>query len=335
MSALIAHNGVGRLHLGLRTPLLIARRLVLSLLVLLVVSIAIFAFVHLAPGGPEQAIAGEFASPAQLAAVRAHYHLDDPLWTQYAGYLGDLVHGRFGTSLLSHEPVLVAVRGAAGVTVPLMLMSWIVSVLLGTALGILAAVKRGTAIDRAVVAATTVGASTPLFAMGVVITWLFGIRFPLFPVVGSGDGGLDRLTHLVLPACTIGCLMVASVTRVARVSSLQVLDEDHVVFARSRGLSRKYLLFQEILRNVSTQLVTEAGAMLVLLISGQIVVEAVFNLDGIGTLLTDAIANRDIPLIQGITLLIAAFIVLVNMITDGVVLMLDPRLRKLGVKGRG
>lgn len=309
----------------------VARRLSSALLVLVVVSVAMFAFIHLAPGGPEQAMAGQFATPGQLAAIRHEYRLDDPLTVQYLHYASSVLRLDFGTSLMTHEPVMQSILRAAAVTVPLMLLAWALSIVLGIGLGIVSATRRDSLIDRLIVVLTSVGASMPLFATAVILTWIFGVQLAWLPTVGGGSGGMDSLVHLILPAATIVTLALASATRVTRVSVQHILAEDHFTFARARGLGPRYLLFGEILKNAAVQLVTEAGSLLAGLVGGQIVVEAVFGLHGIGTLLTDAIAARDIPLIQAITLVVAAFIVAINLITDGLVVLLDPRIRK----GRG
>lgn len=323
---------------GARTSLAPTVRLLLSRLiggvfVVIVVSFAMFSFIHVAPGGPEQALAGQFASQRQLAEIRAAYHLDDPFLVQYGRYVTSLLQFDLGDSFSAREPVTTALWRAASISLPLMLASWAISVVVGTFLGVFTAMRRGSALDRAIGSSVVVGASMPLFATAVLLTWFFGIELGWLPIVGSGDGGMDTVRHLVLPAAAIVTVLLAAATKIARASVLEVLDEDHVVFARARGFSSGYVLRREVLRNAAVPLITEAGTLLVALAGGQVVLEAVFGLDGIGTLLIEAITARDVPLIQAVTLVLAVFIVLVNLFVDFVVLAMDPRIRK-GVIGR-
>ncbi|WP_218038029.1 ABC transporter permease, partial [Acrocarpospora pleiomorpha] len=303
-------------------------------LVLLVVSFALFSLIYLAPGGADQALAGPYASAEQREAIRQLYRLDDQLLTQYLHYLRSLLVLDFGDSFLTREPVMVSLARAAGVTVPLMLTAWSVAMAGGAALGVMSALRRGGRVDRFVSTTVVIGASTPLFATAIILTWLLGIEAGWFPTMGSGDGGLDTARHLVLPALAMIVVLLAAATRVTRSAVLEVLDEEHVTFARSRGVSPGRVLWDDVLRNAAVPLVTQAGGMLIALAGGLVVVESVFGLDGIGTLLTSAIAARDVPMIQAVALTIAAAIVAINFIVDLAVFGLDPRVRK-GAWGRG
>lgn len=313
-----------------RHPLarLVGTRVVAGLFVMLVVSFAMFSFIHLSPGGPEQALAGQFASERQRELIRVQYHLDDPFLTQYGNYLQSLVQLDLGRSFTTREATTVSLARAATVSVPLMVVSWSIAMVVGIALGTLIAIRRNSVLDRVIGSLTVVGASSPMFATAVLLTWLLGVKTGWLPTVGGGDGGMDSVRHLVLPVTTIVVVLLASTTKVSRAAVIDVLGDDHLAFARARGLSRSMVLRSEIMRNVATTLVTHAGTLLIALAGGQVVVESVFGLRGVGTLLTDAISTRDVPLIQAVTLVLAGFIVVVNLVTDLIVLALDPRLRK-------
>ncbi|HUG83144.1 MAG TPA: ABC transporter permease [Euzebya sp.] len=325
-------RGGARGHWALRQVL---ARMLPSVGVLVAVTFVVFAFIHAAPGGPEQSLAGPFASEEQRARIRQTYGLDDPLLQQYGRFVTAAVQLDFGTSVSTREPVTQPLARAAAVSVPLLLMAWLVSTLLGWVLGLVTARRAGGPVDRLVLATTVVGASAPVFAVGVGLAYLFGVQLGWLPTVGSGDGGLDSLSHLVLPAVTLVILALASVTKVARVRIGQVLVEDQMTFATARGLSSGQILFGSVLRNAGVQLVTHSGALLIAMIGALIVVEAVFSLDGIGRLLVGSISTRDIPLIQAITLFMAVFIITVNLLVDLACLVIDPRMRVQGAVSDG
>ncbi|PRZ39684.1 peptide/nickel transport system permease protein/glutathione transport system permease protein [Antricoccus suffuscus] len=304
----------------------VAKRLLTAIMVLLVVTVLVFAFIHAAPGGPEQAIAGPDADPAQLAAIRATYGLDDPLPQQYLRFLGSLAHFDLGTSYSLHESVISAIwRAATVVTIPLLLISWFLSTTIGSLLGYFAARSRGGVLDRTIVGFAILGASSPIFATGMLISYIFGVKLGWFPFIGVG--GDESLRQLVLPGAAATVLLLASSTKLARVRFAQILDEDQVTFARARGLSPQYIAGKAILKNSAVHLVTWSGSLFVALLGGLVVVEQVFSLSGVGTLLINAISARDIPLIQGITLAIAIGVVLVNLAVDLICLAIDPRVR--------
>lgn len=307
---------------------MIAQRLVAAVVVLVVVTILIFAFIHAAPGGPEQAIGGREATPEMLESIREANHLNDPLWKQYTTFVTNLLHGDLGTSYTRREPVSTSIATAAGVTLPLLLATWVLSTVIGGALGLYTARRQGSRADRAVIGFTVVGASSPVFATGVLLSYVFGVKLGWLPTLGSGDGGMDTVKHLILPVLTTTIVLMASTTRFARVRFGQVLEEDQVTFARSRGLSSRYIVRTMVLKNSGVQMVTLAGAVLVAMTGGLVVVEQVYGLQGIGTLLITGITMRDIPIVQGVTLVIALMVVVINLIVDVLCFVIDPRLRK-------
>jgi peptide/nickel transport system permease protein len=308
----------------------VARRLLSARVVAATVSVLVFAFVHAAPGGPEQSIGGRFATAEQLDAIREQYRLDDPLWSQYGHFASSALHLDFGTSYAMREPVTDSTVRAAATTVPLVLVAWGTAVLLGTALGVASARRSGGPFDRGVLGFTVVGASSPIFATAILLSYVFGVELGWLPTLGEGEGGVDRLEHLVLPAVTLTIAALASLTKVTKVRVAQILEADHVTFAVARGLPHRRVLLSEVLRNSGVQLVTQAGAVLVSMISAVILVEEVFDLDGLGSLLIQAITARDIPLIQAITLFTCVFIVAVNLVVDLVCMTIDPRMRAGG-----
>jgi peptide/nickel transport system permease protein len=247
-----AEVSAGRRRRAGSVPRFVGVRLLSSLTVLVLVSFAVFMFVHAAPGGPEQSIGGQFASPEQRQAIREEYQLDDPLITQYAQFLGRVATFDLGTSFSTREPVGDSLARAAGTTVPLLLSAWLLAVVVGTTLGLLTAQRAGGRLDRSVLTATTVLASSPVFVTGVVLAYVFGVRLGWLPTVGGGEGGLDTVRHLVLPAATLALLALASMARISRVRFGQVLREDHVTFARARGFSTRHLVASAVLPNAGS-----------------------------------------------------------------------------------
>lgn len=322
-------RGAGRRGAVLRgagPALWVTRRLIGAVIVLIAVSLGIFALVHAAPGSPESAIGGQFATPEQLASIRAEHHLDDPFLVQYGDFLASTVRLDFGESFSSREPVSAAIGRALAVSVPVLFSAWGFALIVGLLVGIATSYRRDTSWDRLALTLTTIGASTPVFATGMVLVAVFGLQLGWFPTVGSGEPGLDRVSHLALPSLTLAIVAVAAISRVVRVRVAEVLQEDHVVFDTARGVAGRRLLWRSVLRNSAVPVVAQAGAVLISLIGALVLVEEVFNLDGIGSLLLGAIEARDIPLIQAVTILISVFIIVVNLAVDMACLAIDPRI---------
>lgn len=314
-----------------RRPLvrLLVGRGVAAVLVLFLVSIVVFLFIHAAPGGPENALLGRDASEAQREAVRERYHLNDPLLTQYGSYLRSLLRFDLGDSFILREPVTTLVwRAALNVTIPLMCITLLFATTIGVALGYVAARVRGSMLDRVIVGFTVLGGSTPVFVTGMLVAYVFGIRLGWFPFLGSGNGGLDTLWHLVLPAVTTTAVLLAQTMKLSRVRFAEILDEDYVTFAQARGLSQRYIVGRVLMRNAAVHIVTWLGSLVVTLVGGLVIVELVFSLDGIGTQLIESINSRDIPVVQGITLMIAVLAVTVNLMVDLACMLIDPRIRR-------
>jgi peptide/nickel transport system permease protein len=308
---------------------LILKRLAVAVILLLIISVGVFGLLQLAPGSTERALLGnQQASAATIAAIRAQYHLDQPFVTQYRYWLTSALHGDFGSSVTTLQPVSSAVGERAGVSSFLIVYAFVITLLLGVGCGVLAARRPGGFVDRLVVSGSLAGISTPAFASAVLLLVGFSVRLQWFPAFGGGDTFVSHLEHLTLPAVALAVSSVGLVLKVTRAAMMQALGQDYVAFARARGLSGLRITFVYALRNASIQVVTSAGLILAYLITGDFLVEKVFSIAGVGSLLIDAVQEKDIAVVQGITLVVAATIIGVNLVTDLTYLAIDPRLRK-------
>jgi peptide/nickel transport system permease protein len=306
----------------------ILRRLAIAIPLLLIVSFGVFALVHLAPGDPVRALLGSRASdPATLAAIRERYHLNDPFIVQYGKWLWQVLQGDLGRSIQGSQLVTSAIRQRLGLTIFLGLMSSFLVLFFGILLGMLAGFRRGSRLDRGVVMFGVFGISSPAFVTGILLLYLFGVVIGWFPIFGAGRGFLDRFWHLTLPAVALALSIMAIVVKITRAAVIQELDKDYVVFARARGLSPSRIVFGYVLRNALIPVVTAAGLIIVGLVANAIYVEVTFALPGLGSLTVEAVQRRDIPLIQGTTLVFAVFVILLNLLIDLAYILIDPRIR--------
>ena len=303
-------------------------RLAATVVLLLAVSFVVFALLHLAPGDPARNLLGPRpSSPEALASIRAQYHLDDPFIGQYLRWLGGVVHGDLGQSIRSDEPVTTLLADRVTLTLQLASFAFAITVLAAVPLGIAAASRAGSVIDRGVSVAAIVGVGAPTYAVGLLLLYVFGVNLDVFPVYGAGEGGLDRWWHLVLPAVTLAGGLGALVFKLTRTAVLGELDQDYVAFARSRGLSTRQVRAL-VLRNAMVPVVTSLGLVFGFLFGGTILVEVTFALQGIGSLLAGSVTFKDIPVVQAITLLTAAVIALTALAVDLFSFAADPRVRK-------
>jgi peptide/nickel transport system permease protein len=306
---------------------LVLWRLAVAVPLLLVISLGVFALVHLAPGDPVRALLGTRPSDsATLDALRERYNLNDPLVVQYGKWLWQVLHGDLGRSINGNRLVLSAITERAGVTIFLSIMSTIIVLGAGVFLGMVAALKRGSRLDRAIVMTGVFGISSPAFVTGVLLLYFFGVVLGWFPTFGAGRGFADRLWHLTLPALALALSVMAIVVKITRASMIEELDKDYVAFAVARGLSRRRIIIVYLLRNALVPVVTAAGLIIVGLLAGAIYVEVTFALPGLGSLTIDAVQKRDIPLIQGTTLVFSVFVVLINLVIDVAYALIDPRI---------
>jgi peptide/nickel transport system permease protein len=307
---------------------LIVWRLAIAVPLLLIISFGVFALVHLAPGDPVRALLGTRPSdPETLAALRERYHLDDPFIVQYGKWLWQVLHGDLGRSINGNRLVSSSIKDRAGVTIFLSLVSTAIVLVVGILLGLLAAFRRGSRLDRAVVMFGVLGISSPAFVTGIFLLYFFGVVLGWFPTFGAGRGFLDRFWHLTLPAAALALSVMAIVVKITRASVAEQLDRDYVAFARARGLSAGRITLAYVLRNALIPVVTAAGLIVVGLLASAIYVEVTFALPGLGSLTVDAVQKRDIPLIQGTTLVFACFVVAVNLVVDVIYTIIDPRIR--------
>ncbi|NAZ85105.1 ABC transporter permease [Kineococcus indalonis] len=329
---------------------LVVRRLALLVLVLFGLSLLLFAWVRALPGDPARALLGEKATPAGIAAVNERYGFDQPVWQQYLTYLGRLLRGDLGASINTGEPVLSTFADRFPATIELSLAALLLAVAVGIPLGYLAARRRGGPLDNLVVGGSLLGVVVPVFFLAVLLKYLLSIELGWFPTSGrqdpridatrvtgfyvldglltrEWDASWDALVHLVLPALALGSIPLAIVVRITRASVIEVLDEDHVRTARAKGLPASLISRRHVLRNallpVSTTLGLQAGALL----SGAVLTETVFSINGIGSYLFAAISQLDYPVLQGFILFIAVVYALVNLAVDISYGLIDPRVR--------
>jgi peptide/nickel transport system permease protein len=300
----------------------LVRRLLLTIPVLLGVATLVFSLIHLVPGDPAQAMLGDGASQEEVVRLQHTLGLDRPLLSQYQSFLAGLVRGDLGTSFRYSAPVTAQIREKFPNTALLALASMLVAMIFAIPLGILAAVSRGTLTDHAAMTLTLVGICMPNFWLGPLLAILFAVKFGWLPV--SGIGGL---THLVLPAVTLGAALSAILARMTRASLLEELRELYVLAARARGLSAARAVIRHAFRNSLIPIVTIVGLQFGAVLTGTIITETIFAWPGIGRLLIQAINFRDYPLVQGCILFISVTYVAMNLLTDLTYGFLDPRIR--------
>ncbi len=297
-------------------------RLFSTLLVCTGVSIMVFLLIHMVPGDPVDMMLGESARPADRAALRHALGLDQPLWTQFSQYFSGLFQGNLGVSIHSSRPVSELLLERAPATIELALAALLVSVIIALPMGVLAAVRRNTLWDRGAMAFSLLGVSIPNFWLGPMLILVFSLGLGWFPVSGREYSG-----SLVLPAITLGTAMAAVLSRMVRSSLLEVLGEDFIRTARAKGMPERIVVWKHALLNALLPVITLLGLQLGVLLGGAVITETVFSWPGLGKLTIDAILRRDYPVVQGAILLISITYVVVNMLTDIIYGIVDPRIR--------
>jgi peptide/nickel transport system permease protein len=308
----------------------ILRRLMATIPVMAVVAIAVFALLHLTPGDPAVIIAGDYATVDDIARIRAKLGLDQPLPAQLGIWVGRVLRGDLGTSIFSGLPVTRLIGQRAEATTALTVLAMLISVGLGVPLGVIAAWRKGSWVDRVVMVFAVSGFSMPVFWLGFLLVYVFAISAHWLPVQGYrplSEGLWPFLSHLVLPAITLSVIYMALIARMTRASMLGVLDEEYIRTAYAKGLAPSRVLVRHALKNASLPVVTIIGIGFALLIGGAVVTESVFALPGLGRLTVDAIVKRDYPVIQGVILVVSAAYVIVNLVVDVLYVVLDPRIR--------
>ena len=306
----------------------IGRRMIALPLMLLIISLAVFSLTYIAPGSAEQALlGGRVASPETLQSIRKEYHLDQPFLQQYVNWIGHAARLDFGRSLRTGQTVRSAISQSVGASIFLGLYGFVIAIGVGVPLGMLAAVRNRRFVDRSIVGVSVVGVSAPAFASGIVLLYVFAVTLGWFPVCGPGNGFVDRLWHLALPAVTLALTVMALVVKLTRTAMIDALDQDYVAFARARGVSNRRVLIAYAFRNALVPVVTASGLILGYMLTGAVLVEVTFALPGLGSLLVDSANFKDLPMVQGITVVVAMLIILVNLLTDILYVIVDPRIR--------
>ncbi|KHJ66243.1 peptide ABC transporter [Pantoea rodasii] len=306
------------------------RRVLAAIPVMLVVALFVFLLLRLSPGDPAAIIAGDMATPEQLAAIRANLGLDQPLYQQFFVWISQLLQGNFSTSLMAHTPVLTMIGQRLEPTLSLALVAILLTIVISVPLGVLAAWKHGSWIDKLVMSSSLLGFSIPVFVIGYLLATVFAIQLRWLPVQGFtsiSKGVGPFLERIILPALTLSSVYIALVARMTRASVLEVLGEDYIRTARAKGLSEIHVLFRHALRNAMIPILTVIGTGFALMISGVVVTESVFNVPGLGRLIVDAVLARDYPVIQGMILLTSGVYMVINLLIDLSYALSDPRIR--------
>lgn len=306
----------------------VTRRVLATIPVMGVVALFVFSLLYLSPGDPAAIIAGDTASEADIARIRAHLGLDRPFLVQFGTWLWGVLRGDLGISIFTNLPVTRLIEQRVGPTVALTLTTLVVAVTVAIPLGVLAAAKAGTWIDRAVMIFVVLGFSVPVFVVAYGLIFGIAIGLDLLPVQGYtplSEGFWPFLRNLILPAIALGTVYAALIARITRATMLDVLAQDYVRTVQAKGLSQGQVLIGHALKNAAVPIVTVIGIGIGLLISGVVVTETVFAIPGLGRLTVDAILRRDYPIIQGVTLLFSAAYVVINLLVDLSYTLLDPR----------
>jgi ABC-type dipeptide/oligopeptide/nickel transport system permease component len=307
----------------------VVRRILQSIPILFVVLTLVFVVVRILPGDPAVAALGDYASRESVQALREKMGLNVPIWVQYFQFLKDLCQGNLGKSIITGYPVAAQLVKVLPYSLELTFSAILFGFLFGIPLGIPAAVKRNSFIDYFNRVFSLMGLSIPAFFLGILLMLLFSIRLKLFPVVGGGDLSnlSSNLRHLFLPALSLGLIMTAYVTRMTRSSLLNVLREDYVRTARSKGISERVVLLKHALRNALIPIVALGGVYAVVLIGSSVMTEIVFSRPGLGSLMVGAIKQRDYTTLQSVMVFYSVIVVVLNLITDLLYGLIDPRIQ--------
>lgn len=306
------------------------KRILALVPVLLLVSIFVFLLLRLTPGDPAAILAGDTATTEQLERIREAMGLNEPILTQYFTWMGNMLQGDLGVSLISGVPVMDMVSQRIGPTISIAVLTIIIAVLVAIPMGVVAAWRHRSWIDYLVMSLSVLGFSVPVFLVGYVLLLIFSVNLGWLPVQGfkpisSGFGGF--MERAILPSLTLASIYIALIARMTRAAMLDVLGEDYIRTARAKGVSDRRLLFVHALKNAAVPVVTIVGTGFALLISGVVVTESIFNIPGIGRLTVDAVLARDYPVIQAMILLTSALYVFVNLLIDLSYTLFDPRIR--------
>jgi peptide/nickel transport system permease protein len=308
----------------------VIRRILATIPVMAVVALFVFSLLYIAPGDPAAVIAGDQATPADVERIRQSLGLDRPFLVQFGEWVWNIVHANLGTSMFTGLPVTKMIAQRIEPTLSLMAVTLVFAVAVAVPLGVVAAWRAGTFVDRAVMAFAVFGFSVPVFVVAYLLAYVFALELEWLPVQGYtplSEGLWPWFENLILPAFALGCVYIALIARITRATMLEVLAQDYIRTARAKGIGQSGVLFIHALKNAAVPIVTVIGIGIALLIGGAVVTESVFVIPGLGRLTIDAILRRDYPVIQGVVLLFSFVYVLVNLLIDLLYTVLDPRIR--------
>lgn len=297
---------------------------------MVIVALFVFSLLYIAPGDPAVVIAGDQATPEDVEKIRKALGLDRPFLERFGEWSWRILRGDLGTSMFTGLPVTQLIAQRLEPTLSLMVVTLLLAIVVAVPMGVLAAWKAGSLLDRALMAFAVFGFSVPVFVVGYVLAYVFALELDWLPVQGYtafAQGFWPWLENLILPAIALGFVYIALIARITRASMLEVLQQDYIRTARAKGMGQRAILFIHALKNAAVPIVTVIGIGVALLIGGAVVTESVFAIPGLGRLTIDAILRRDYPVIQGIVLLFSFVFVLVNLVVDLVYILLDPRIR--------
>ena len=303
----------------------VVRRLMMLVVTLFVASFAIYSAMYLAPGNPIAALlGGRTPTPEAIAVLEERYHLNDPFIVRYVRWVGGALHGDFGVSIQLRQEVSTLISQRIGTTVQLVFYASLIIVVVGVALGIIGGLRKGV-LDNVVIVATTISAAVPSFVASIILLSVFAVNLGWFPALGTGDGFVDQVKHLTLPAVALAFSSIALVARITRSAVREELSREHVQTAVSRGIPYRMVVRRHVMRNAAIPITTVVGITVASLFAASAVVERAFSLNGIGAYLIQAALSKDIAVVQGISLVIVAIFVVVNAIVDFLYAVLDPR----------
>ena len=328
----------------------ILKRLAMLVVVLFGVSVITFVLVRAAPGDPAVHLAGEHATAEVLERIRERYHLNDPIYVQYLIWIQMALQGDLGRSIESHEFVTTEILDRLPTTLELSLVAIIIASIFGVIAGIISAVRQYSAVDYSVMFGALFGVSMPVFWLGLMLLFIFGVKLDLFPIGGrltagvylekitgmyvldsiltlNGEAFIDSIKHLVLPSIALATIPMATIARMTRSSMLEILRQDYIRTERAKGLSERVVVFKHAIKNALIPIVTVIGMNIGLLMGGAVLTETIFTLPGLGKYIADAILAYDYPVIQGFTLFFATAFVVINLMTDIIYVYIDPRIR--------
>ncbi len=308
----------------------VVRRVLATIPVMAVVALFVFSLLYIAPGDPAAVIAGDQATPEDVERIRASLGLDRPYLVRFGAWVWDILRGDLGVSIFTNLPVSLMIKQRLEPTLSLMVVTLILAVSIAVPMGVIAAARVGTFVDKFVMAFAVLGFSVPVFVVGYLLAWTFALELDWLPVQGYtsfSEGFFPWIENLILPAVALGSVYIALIARITRASMLEVLQQDYIRTARAKGAGLRSILFLHALKNAAVPIVTVIGIGIALLIGGAVVTESVFAIPGLGRLTVDAILRRDYPVIQGVVLLFSFTYVLVNLLIDILYTLFDPRIR--------